>query len=443
MVNKKVDRSSSKKVDLSDRLNFSGKKNSVRKSKPSSNETRTTSVRSERTNNKINSVKLKGEKTQSRVRKARVRKERVLDKDIHISQRNNSLRDDYVFIENKDSRRDNYVFVENKVKKNDNIFVRIFRFIKDFIIVNLFRIFLILIILLILFLLWLFFNKKDFVKDNSPSFDVVRIEGRDALIAGRAKPDSKVYVVAGKGEEEVILGAEIADENGEWVFINEEKLPVGDVKLSLYTEEGNEKIYSKRDAILQVSEKEGQSSFAMLTAGEDGKTKMLQNIKGVDGKDVSLAKIDYDMNGKFIMQGFAKKDTAVKVYVNGKLVDEVSAENGTWELDKKYELNRNQKYDVKVNMVDKNGSVLKAMDYNFTAMFDDLGKGSQYNVKKGDCLWNIASKDFYGDGTSYVVLFDVNKNQIKDPDLIYPNQVLFVPSKESNMYMDKRRKYFN
>ncbi len=46
---------------------------------------------------------------------------------------------------------------------------------------------------------------------------------------------------------------------------------------------------------------------------------------------------------------------------------------------------------------------------------------STYTVQKGDCLWNIAKKQL-GDGAKYKEI--ANKNGIKNPDLIYPGQVL-------------------
>lgn len=51
-----------------------------------------------------------------------------------------------------------------------------------------------------------------------------------------------------------------------------------------------------------------------------------------------------------------------------------------------------------------------------------------YVVAKGDCLWNIAKK-FYGDGTKYTIIYDVNKNVVGgNPNLIYPGQVLIIPA---------------
>lgn len=49
-----------------------------------------------------------------------------------------------------------------------------------------------------------------------------------------------------------------------------------------------------------------------------------------------------------------------------------------------------------------------------------------YTVKKGDCLWNIA-KRFYGSGSQYKKIYNANKDKIKNPNLIYPKQVLIIP----------------
>lgn len=50
-----------------------------------------------------------------------------------------------------------------------------------------------------------------------------------------------------------------------------------------------------------------------------------------------------------------------------------------------------------------------------------------YTVKSGDCLWNIA-KRYLGNGSRYTEIYNLNKNKIKNPNLIYPGQVLTLPS---------------
>jgi len=49
-----------------------------------------------------------------------------------------------------------------------------------------------------------------------------------------------------------------------------------------------------------------------------------------------------------------------------------------------------------------------------------------YTVKKGDYLSKIA-KEVYGDAKKYNVIFEANKPMLKNPDLIYPGQVLVIP----------------
>ncbi len=47
-------------------------------------------------------------------------------------------------------------------------------------------------------------------------------------------------------------------------------------------------------------------------------------------------------------------------------------------------------------------------------------------VQPGFTLWGIASET-YGDGFLYVQLYEANKDQIRDPDLIYPGQIFELP----------------
>lgn len=49
-----------------------------------------------------------------------------------------------------------------------------------------------------------------------------------------------------------------------------------------------------------------------------------------------------------------------------------------------------------------------------------------YTVVRGDCLWNIAKK-YYGNGSQYTKIYNANRDKIKNPNLIYPGQVLTIP----------------
>jgi nucleoid-associated protein YgaU len=47
-------------------------------------------------------------------------------------------------------------------------------------------------------------------------------------------------------------------------------------------------------------------------------------------------------------------------------------------------------------------------------------------VQPGYTLWGIA-RATYGKGIAYVKVFEANRDQIRDPDLIYPGQVFTLP----------------
>lgn len=52
------------------------------------------------------------------------------------------------------------------------------------------------------------------------------------------------------------------------------------------------------------------------------------------------------------------------------------------------------------------------------------GMYDEYTVIRGDYLWRIARKsDIYGDPFQWVRIYSYNRDQIKDPDLIYPDQI--------------------
>ncbi|MEJ2541644.1 MAG: peptidoglycan-binding protein LysM [Gemmatimonadota bacterium] len=54
-------------------------------------------------------------------------------------------------------------------------------------------------------------------------------------------------------------------------------------------------------------------------------------------------------------------------------------------------------------------------------------QSTMYTVKSGDSLSKI-SKEVYGDAMKYDVIFKANQPMLKDPDKIYPGQVLRIPA---------------
>ena len=68
----------------------------------------------------------------------------------------------------------------------------------------------------------------------------------------------------------------------------------------------------------------------------------------------------------------------------------------------------------------------------------DAPKDVNYTVAKGDCLWNIAKKkEHYSNGFAWPVIYQANRDQIKNPDLIFPDQNFKIP----NLSEEEKSKY--
>ncbi|MBM3344421.1 MAG: LysM peptidoglycan-binding domain-containing protein [Betaproteobacteria bacterium] len=66
--------------------------------------------------------------------------------------------------------------------------------------------------------------------------------------------------------------------------------------------------------------------------------------------------------------------------------------------------------------------------------FSDVQSGAEstatriYEVKPGDTLSKIAKQE-YGDANAYMIIFEANKDILKNPNLIHPGQKLKIPPK--------------
>jgi len=60
-------------------------------------------------------------------------------------------------------------------------------------------------------------------------------------------------------------------------------------------------------------------------------------------------------------------------------------------------------------------------------------------IQPGNNLWKL-SRVIYGKGMSYTVIYEANKGQIRNPDLIYPGQIFATPNAVPPETIDPKRK---
>jgi len=68
-----------------------------------------------------------------------------------------------------------------------------------------------------------------------------------------------------------------------------------------------------------------------------------------------------------------------------------------------------------------------AVDSSLPAPAPEAPPAQKYTVKGGDTLSKI-SKQFYGDANQYMRIFEANRDQLSDPNMIDVGQVLTIPS---------------
>lgn len=264
-----------------------------------------------------------------------------------------------------------------------------------------------------------------------PSFDVVRVSpSGDAVIAGRAAPNATVSILDGETE----IGKVTADGRGEWVFVTVEPLSPGPHDLRLRTDGTDGPLVSDRSVAVVVPPRgtlaPGGGPLAALLPTEPGRAPSVVQLPGrpVPGQRISIDAVDYGEKGDdVIVAGHGEPGSTVRVYIDNKPVGTATvAPDGRWDL-RLGDLKPGG-YMLRADEIGPNGRVVARAETRFqrdTIVPPQPGQQIVV-VQPGNSLWRIARR-VYGEGVRYAVIYDANKAQIGDPDLIYPGQVFTVP----------------
>jgi len=277
-----------------------------------------------------------------------------------------------------------------------------------------------------------------------PSFDIVRIDRNcELLVAGRGVPSSVVTIYVGDQD----AGVAKTSARGEWVFTSTNPIVPGSQTINLIAknpdgsevESGKLVAVSVPDCTKPMAER--NPAIAVLTPKDGskdaaGSVKLLQlpEPKGdvSAAKGLSLGAVNYDEKGNLQLSGKGIAGNIVTVYVDNQPIGSVVVgEDGSWSLTPDSPVSTGT-YTLRIDQLDRTGKVLSRVELPFqrapasdVILAQENGRLSAI-VQPGNSLWRIATRA-YGEGAEYTVIYQANKDQIRDPDLIYPGQIFALP----------------
>lgn len=260
-------------------------------------------------------------------------------------------------------------------------------------------------------------EKKELV--TIPEFDIVRIAPNgDIIIAGRWIADKNISIVVNNQ----IIATERTNSVGEFTYTPNSAWKAGNYTVSLLG--ADPEIKSNEKVFLYISEHGADNSVSLLMT-KDGST-LLQSPSILKQGDLAVSKIDYLDTGRIVVTGTAMPRLRVSLALDGKPLGfarvsdfrnfGIGADVGDLESGKEYVL--------KVRLHDGDGRIVATVLHKFVMPEMTGDEDTYYTVRRGDCLWIIA-RNFMRRGVLFSII--VEKNNIENPDLIYPKQVLQIP----------------
>jgi nucleoid-associated protein YgaU len=164
------------------------------------------------------------------------------------------------------------------------------------------------------------------------------------------------------------------------------------------------------------------------TAGT-GAPRLLQDPSGAAGRQgLGLDLVDYDEAGGMRFAGSAPPGSTVRVYVGREHAgDAVTDRAGRWTLSPATQPSFGR-HTLRVDQLAAAGSVAARIELPFQRdrMQEEMPADGRLVVQPGTNLWRIARR-VYGRGTRYTVIYAANREQIRDPNRIFPGQAFTLP----------------
>ena len=303
--------------------------------------------------------------------------------------------------------------------------------------------------------------------DGVPAFDIARIESTgEAVIAGRATPGATVELLR-NGE---LHDRAVADSSGQFVMVPP-RLPSGIYDLTLRSKQSDGKQATSKQSVTVALEPSSADQPVVALVTPDKPTVVLSAASRPLAGAVVVEAVETEPGGKLHVSGQARPGAAVRLYLNDSFVGSVTAG-----ADRRFAFTINEgvapgSYRVRLDEMESSSSAVRAraeVPFNVpdtlatasvpaqataskrpdiaatqqprlaaavaTALPDGdspstvvVPKIATTTVSRGDNLWRL-SRDTYGAGTHYAVIYKANREQIRNPNLIYPGQIFVLPT---------------
>ena len=275
------------------------------------------------------------------------------------------------------------------------------------------------------------------------TIDLARVKPDGAAVfAGTAAPNAKIRIFEG----DILLGETIANANGEWVIVLEKSLAAGQHLISVAMErsDGTTEMADRSLAVEIYQDTETKPLVALLPETATEVPVLIQSPDAAMPETAEAAPAKLQANSqiaalapsaivwrdasRILISGTARG--GVRVAVNdakGQFGEALVLADGAWQVAGGLDM------DIAVNhlrfaLFDDANQIIARYDLPVKAR--DLAKGQDGSplvvVNKGDMLWRIAYHQL-GEGVKYVDIVRRNKQDIVDPDLIFPKQIFAVP----------------
>jgi nucleoid-associated protein YgaU len=305
--------------------------------------------------------------------------------------------------------------------------------------------------------------------DGVPAFDVARIEPTgDAVVAGRAAPGATVELLR-NGE---VHDRAVADQSGQFVMVTP-RLPPGtyDLTLRSKTPDGNEATSKQSVAVALDPSPNEKPVVALMTPDKPSVVLSKPASPKPTAGMVVIEAVEMEPSGKFHVSGRSRPGAEVRLYLNDSFIASVTAGP-----DERFAVTIKEgispgNYRVRLDELGSNSATVHARaEVPFSvpesavtasvqavapkrpdmvapqhtqlaaatpiAISPDNGSSSAVVVPKiatttvyrGDSLWRI-SRLAYGAGTRFAVVYRANREQIRNPNVIYPGQIFVLPKR--------------